>query len=524
MIASGNRQTANNPNWRSIGNSGRDYPPFTDARVACDSVLKGTAIGEHLQSGARVYWSTIGNPMPRVVRGSRGNASMRRTAGCRGAMFPHITRTSGQNADSLQGEAETGNGSAAVGARGTGSVCVRVWGVSTTGCREQGLPAPAGISGMPITNTRSAMYSHRYIQFRFRIGSGESNVAMFLLLLSVLLVTMLFSACTDTPPADPVIDPPPPVQRDTTSHDFVWEVDTIGMPLGSIRDVSIITENDIWVVGRFDQPADDGSIDYDKRSNAAHWNGSTWTYHRAIDTAYKSCGGLDRVFALNSSNVWFMAGDGRYWDGLRYHPVDLYSTGFRNPVNALWISPDMSTRVFVGDDNGIAFWKGGRYIRPWSVPLGDFTDVQGLADGGVLISQRTPLGFDSKIHRMDSDGNISIVAEYLGIKIKQIALLDDSLYFSTRTAIYKSSNKHLREIFSTESTIHCFEANTSNDYFVLTFPLQLHHFNGSTFKEIGPSYPHFFWPFALDVKGDLAVFVGDGPEQRSLIFRGKRRK
>ncbi len=334
----------------------------------------------------------------------------------------------------------------------------------------------------------------------------------------------MFMSCTDTPPADPVIDPPPPVQRDTTSHDFVWEVDTIGLPFGMINDVSIVAENDIWVVGRFDQMGDDGLIDYEKRSNAAHWNGQAWTYHKAIDTAYKSCAERHRVFAANESNIWFMSVDGRQWDGKRFLPVKLSDGGFRTLVRALWISEDLNTRVFVGDNSSISFWDRGRYVRPWSVPPGDYTDVQGLGNGDVLISLRTPLGFDGQIHRMSRDGNITLVAEYLGLGINNFAVLSDSIYFNTNGSLYKAKGTHVREIFSSENTIHCFEANASNDYFVLTFPLQLHHFNGSTFKEIGPSYPHFFWPFALDVKGDLAVFVGDGPEQRSLIFRGKRRK
>ncbi len=522
MSASDNRQSTNNRNGRRTGNGGREFPPFTDARVASDPALKGTAIGEHLQSGARTYWSTIGNPMLRVVRGSRGNASMRRTAGCRGAMFPHITRTSGQNADSLQGEAETGNGSAAVGARGTGSVCVRVWGVSTTGCREQGLPAPAGISGMPTTTMRSVMYSHRYIQFRFRIGSGESNVAMFLLLLSVLLVTMLFSACTDTPPADPVIEPPPPVQRDTTSHDFVWEVDTIGLPFGMINDVSIVSENDIWVVGQFDQMGDDGQIDYSKRSNSAHWNGKTWTFHRAIDTAYQSCAGLDKVFAVNSSNVWFMAGNGRYWDGLRYHLVDLYNAGFPMSVNGLWISPDLNTRVFVGNDNGVAFWDRGRYVRPFSPPIGHFSDVRGLSNGDVAIGVRALDGTYSEIYKMNNVGFFERLGAFSGEKITHL-YCGDSIMFSTAHDVFKTWGNKRHAVFSTESFVKAFEANGMNDYFILTFPLQLHHYNGSTFKEIGPTYSSFFRAFGMDVKGDIVAFVGDGPEQRSLIFRGKRR-
>ncbi|MDA3871728.1 MAG: hypothetical protein PF551_05180 [Candidatus Marinimicrobia bacterium] len=39
------------------------------------------------------------------------------------------------------------------------------------------------------------------------------------------------------------------ITMDTTSHNFTWTIDTLGIYGSSLRDVAIIDENNIWVVG-----------------------------------------------------------------------------------------------------------------------------------------------------------------------------------------------------------------------------------------------------------------------------------
>jgi len=39
---------------------------------------------------------------------------------------------------------------------------------------------------------------------------------------------------------------------DTTSHNFIWEIDTLGIGGSYLNDVAIIDENNIWVVGNIE--------------------------------------------------------------------------------------------------------------------------------------------------------------------------------------------------------------------------------------------------------------------------------
>ncbi|HPI27158.1 MAG TPA: hypothetical protein PLS75_01635, partial [Candidatus Marinimicrobia bacterium] len=69
---------------------------------------------------------------------------------------------------------------------------------------------------------------------------------------------------------------------DTTSHEVDWKIQKIGWLSSYLRDVFIISEDDIWAVG-FIQDLDSAGnyITY----NATHWDGVEWKPQR-IETLY----------------------------------------------------------------------------------------------------------------------------------------------------------------------------------------------------------------------------------------------
>jgi len=73
----------------------------------------------------------------------------------------------------------------------------------------------------------------------------------------------------------------------TTSHDFIWEIDTLGNYGSYLKDAWIVNENNIWVVGyiRVDDP--DSSFDGTGQEtfNAARWDGEKWNLMRIINSA-----------------------------------------------------------------------------------------------------------------------------------------------------------------------------------------------------------------------------------------------
>ena len=67
---------------------------------------------------------------------------------------------------------------------------------------------------------------------------------------------------------------------DTTSHNFVWEVDSLGDGQGSIlRDVSILNDTSVWVTGDLHIKDSTGHFEIEPY-NAAFWDGKKWHLQR----------------------------------------------------------------------------------------------------------------------------------------------------------------------------------------------------------------------------------------------------
>ncbi len=71
---------------------------------------------------------------------------------------------------------------------------------------------------------------------------------------------------------------------DTTSHDFIWEIHSLGNSWSVINDIEIVDENDIWVVGWISIIETDSSYTGSRRNNynLAHWNGLDWSFELVL--------------------------------------------------------------------------------------------------------------------------------------------------------------------------------------------------------------------------------------------------
>jgi len=105
---------------------------------------------------------------------------------------------------------------------------------------------------------------------------------------------------------------------DTTSHNFTWEIDTLGQAASSVLyDVAIISDTLAYAVGEIFVRDSLGGIDPTPYS-LAKWNGTGWQLMRM----YYSSNGSPQVIApirgiavLESQDFWFAAGSVFHWDG-----------------------------------------------------------------------------------------------------------------------------------------------------------------------------------------------------------------
>lgn len=101
---------------------------------------------------------------------------------------------------------------------------------------------------------------------------------------------------------------------DTTSHDWDWTLDTLGIAYSYLYDVAIVNDTLAFAVGEIYINDSTGHLDQ-QAYNAARWDGNKWELMRI--QFYTICGQPNRtpydascVFAFSENDIWFgMNGD-----------------------------------------------------------------------------------------------------------------------------------------------------------------------------------------------------------------------
>jgi hypothetical protein len=224
----------------------------------------------------------------------------------------------------------------------------------------------------------------------FRVGLywfNNRRTAFQMLVISGLV--LLFTACPEKNNPPHIADCDPgyhPCETDsteccldTTSHNFVWEIDTLGDYGSYLNDVAIIDENNIWVVGYIK----DGDSTY----NAAHWEGNEWELNRLPAITYSgsiSQGALTSIYAIGADEIWCSSDAGSYvrWNGQEW--LSEWIPDRNGGINAVW-GTSSSDMYFVGDNGSIVHYDGSGFEKMESLPGEggtdiDFKDIWGVVD------------------------------------------------------------------------------------------------------------------------------------------------
>ncbi len=89
-----------------------------------------------------------------------------------------------------------------------------------------------------------------------------NRIAQSLVIILVVLITV---KCKDDP-----VTPKPPIEADSTSHEIIWEIDTLGAFNSSLNAVWGSSPTNVWVTGWFRDGNGWGS-------NISHFDGKAWT-------------------------------------------------------------------------------------------------------------------------------------------------------------------------------------------------------------------------------------------------------
>ncbi len=309
-----------------------------------------------------------------------------------------------------------------------------------------------------------------------------------------------------------------PTDPDTTSHNFIWEVDTLGIYGSYLKDVWIVNENDIWVVGKIIMPDPDSSFNGTGREtfNAAHWNGSRWNLSRFERGAL-----LNSIWYFNENDIWASGGVPIHWDGNTWDFYHLWDMGVLDQddggVEHIWASSP-SDIYFVGRKGSIVHYDGSNFEKMESGTTLDIQDIWGAKNkrtGKWEILAVASNDQDKCLLRIQNKTITKVSDDGLSNFLDGIWFIPNCQYYVVGAGIHfksKLDNSPWSCYPSGEVTSYHSDDITgsgTNDIFVVGSFCEVVHYNGSTWYNYRNEIPIAGGAFGgVKVKDDLVAIAG----------------
>ncbi|MBT3180446.1 MAG: hypothetical protein HN674_03360 [Candidatus Marinimicrobia bacterium] len=319
---------------------------------------------------------------------------------------------------------------------------------------------------------------------------------------------------------------------DTTSHNFTWEIDTLGEYGSYLNDVWIVDENDIWVVGEI--ITDSGWY------NLAKWDGLKWD----LELVYAVGAIINSIQYFNENDIWVSCGGyPTYWDGSEWTLYRLHDMGIdAGYINAIW-GTSSNNMYFVGRKGSIVHYNGNEFIKMESGTDVDLIDIDGTIDGDyIFITGYTNMfGVTASVALEIAQNQINTLI-YTDLREPDVDefgriwsshIVDDTVYFATGGGVWKYNYFSKHSTYLTNEEVKMGErgylsigSNGSNDLLFFGSGMTYVHYNGMRWHKDEHFYPEYnFKSIRGDLKGDLAVMVGFQVENvfwKGIILRGHR--
>jgi hypothetical protein len=332
---------------------------------------------------------------------------------------------------------------------------------------------------------------------------------------------------------------------DTTSHNFTWEIDMLGVASPSaLYDVAIVNDSLAYAAGEIYLADSTGQID-PAAYNLMRWNGKGWQMLRVQFLDF--CGQPSTqsyptraVFAFGPADVWISSGSQVVrWDGTSQ------STPACVPVSAIKLWGSAATTVYaVGYSGGIAYYDGKTWQRLESGTTMNLLDVQGSAGGSTMWScsfDHTKLG--TYLLRGNASGaevvydgtnlEFSVSSDSISGSLSSIYVPDQRrVLVASNAGVYlcpastQGSGKRLS--FSPDwfpGIPNCIRGNNAYDFTIAGDFGVLAHYNGASWKHFSEFMSNENRFYSVAQRGNLLLSVGvtyAGIQSRALAVIGRR--
>ena len=317
--------------------------------------------------------------------------------------------------------------------------------------------------------------------------------------------------------------------RDTTSHNFTWQVETLGDTTSSLYDVAIIDEHNIWVVGWF-YLSDSLGPTYSPYYTVAQWDGAMWRFYRLyfFNDACTRPGYYPlmtrAVFTFGANNVWvagakFVA----RWNGTAF--INHCPGG--SFFNKIWGEHDSS--LYVGCNGGsITRYNGSSWQTIQSgVATLDILDIWGSVAESMVERQilcPTSSFFNvRRLYRIRADNTVDTIAGVPGRQLSSVWFQSPWKIFACGDGVFiRGIDETWWEIADTSvipSNTRRIRGVSPQDVFVVGPSGIVGHFNGLTMHRYTEVFNAEY--YSCDYNGRLLVAVGE-KNGRAVVLRGVR--
>ncbi len=305
---------------------------------------------------------------------------------------------------------------------------------------------------------------------------------------------------------------------DTTSHNFSWEIDTIGIEGSYLRDVTIVDENNIWVVGNIE--TDSGEY------NAAHWDGEAWDLIKIQPQGYVQP--IQCIYYFSENDIWFgQGGLPIQWNGIeyyRYTPDN--STHLGQPtIESIW-GTSSSNIYFVGLNGSIVHYDGIICTEMESRTNVDLKDVDGTPDGEHVFAVGWKQSGENIVLEFTGDAWNELYYNELYLptdstygRVTAVGVFGDTATFSTKAGLWKYNFISQSSMIIPSTVVKTYGLDIidisgvyENDIIIVSLGARILHFNGMSWYRYENITDTFGFQNVYlnggDIFRDFAIVVG----------------
>jgi hypothetical protein len=305
---------------------------------------------------------------------------------------------------------------------------------------------------------------------------------------------------------------------DTTSHDFTWEIDTLGNYGSYLKDAWIVDENNIWVVGNIE--TDSGTY------NAAKWDGVKWNFMQVVNS--------DPVFSIqyfNENDIWVISYgypahfDGNDWTLYRFHQLGIDASAL-----ALW-GTSSSNMYFVGLKGSIVHYDGSTFTKMETNTDTQLSDIDGTPDGTVIYAVGKTNIIPAKSIALEIISGVVNQFYYVDDLYQEgtygyvgaVSIKDHYAFFSTPAGIWRYDFRNETSVIMDVDGVECggLFVEDFNDIIGYRGGMGFIHYNGKDWRKERYLENHIFSYGGGRYKDGLAVMVGYATfEYQAVVARG----